>query len=93
MSNIKKKFINLNIKKLRHKDLGKKYYRIYKAKKEYIDIEAETAYEAVQKSQIEKPVKIKFTICGIDEFIRDSKQLEMVKTNEEPSLESENKSL
>ena len=84
-NNIKKKFTSSNIKKLRHKDLGKKFYRVYKAKKEYIDIEADTAYEAVQKSQVEKPIKIKFTICGIDSFIKDKNQLEVI-----PDIKDEN---
>ncbi|MBN8828799.1 MAG: hypothetical protein J0H68_08840 [Sphingobacteriia bacterium] len=61
----------LTLPKLKYTEAGKRYYRVYKTLKEFIDVEATTAYEAIVKSEVTKPVLVQQIIHRLGDFINN----------------------
>lgn len=66
------------------------FYRVYKTQAEYVDVEALTANEAMEKSQIKNPHKIKFMRPKSSSFL-SSADLQLKKPEEQQEVNQNSK--
>lgn len=70
------------LKKVSLIDRNKKLYRIYRKEDDFVEIEAQTVHEAIDKGQIEHPYAIKILINRLSGIIEDHNKLASVQDND-----------
>lgn len=79
-----KKFSGMELVKMTFKETGKRYYRVFRSEKhdDFVDIDGDTSYEAIEKSKIERPYKIINIIHRLGNFIHKPSLLAKLTKNE-----------
>ncbi|MBN9542558.1 MAG: hypothetical protein J0G32_02015 [Alphaproteobacteria bacterium] len=90
MSQKKPKFSGLDLVKMTFKESGKRYYRVFKSEKQddFVDIEGDTSYEAIEKSQVENPFMIKNIIHRLGNFVHKPSLLAKKEISENTTQEN-----
>ncbi len=77
-----KEFEIYTLKKLNLLNRNQKFYRVYKAENDFIEIEAQTVHEAIDKAGIDHPYAIKILINRLTGTIDDPNKLVFVELND-----------
>lgn len=67
-----KVFCQLEMPMLELKDKNDRRYYVYKDSKEFVEVDADTAQDAIQQSEVSPPYKVVHMLCDLDKIMGES---------------------